>query len=157
MKKNVRTILLIELVWILIIALVAIGVMLPIKMNAADYPFYFDNCLFIAVFITYFRLIFFINSSFLTFHVGFKLAILALAVPFSFTLIDRFNNIETFLDNNGTEPFFGHLHDAQQIPLEVYLRNEVLIFGSGSIAVSIILPLFLVYSIWLHRNRGRHI
>jgi hypothetical protein len=146
-----------EVLWILVAVIIAAIVITPIYFNAEHFPFYWTNGIFVFAFITYTRLMFFINSSMLTLHVSVKLFFLATAVPFTFLLIDMFNDFQVYLDNNGTKPFFGHLLDQKQISMEIYLRNEILLFGVGAIITSIIFPVFIVISIWRFRNRGRHI
>ena len=141
----------------MVAVIIAAIVITPIYFNAEHFPFYWTNGIFVFAFITYTRLMFFINSSMLTLHVSVKLFFLATAVPFTFLLIDMFNDFQVYLDNNGTKPFFGHLLDQKQISMEIYLRNEILLFGVGAIITSIIFPVFIVISIWRFRNRGRHI
>lgn len=150
-------ILTLELMWIIGAVVIAAMVLVPIYFRAEIYPFYGTNFVFVFAFITYTRLMFFVNSSVLTLHLGVKLAFLATAVPITFMMIDKFNDFQVYLDNNGTKPFFGYLADKQQISMEVYLRNEMLLFGVGAIITSVIFPLFLVLSIWRFRNRGKHI
>ncbi|MBK6372092.1 MAG: hypothetical protein IPF67_02255 [Saprospiraceae bacterium] len=136
-----------EVLWILVAVIIAAIVITPIYFNAEHFPFYWTNGIFVFAFITYTRLMFFINSSMLTLHVSVKLFFLATAVPFTFLLIDMFNDFQVYLDNNG----------QKQISMEIYLRNEILLFGVGAIITSIIFPVFIVISIWRFRNRGRHI
>ena len=121
----------------MVAVIIAAIVITPIYFNAEHFPFYWTNGIFVFAFITYTRLMFFINSSMLTLHVSVKLFFLATAVPFTFLLIDMFNDFQVYLDNNGTKPFFGHLLDQKQISMEIYLRNEILLFGvGGSLAAS---------------------
>jgi len=143
--------------WIISAAIFAVIVLVPLYFKAEAFPFFADNFISVFAFFTYVRMMFFVSSSMLSLHIGVKLFFLATAVPVTFMLIDRFNNFQTYLDNNGTMPFFGYLHDHQQISLELYLRNEMLLFGVGAIVSSVIFPIFLVISIWLYRNKGRHI
>lgn len=156
MKKEYLRILRLELLWLLFTGLATAMVIIPLIPKTENFTFYPDNILFVATFLIYTRLIFFINSSFLTFHVGFKLFFLAIAAPFTFILIDRFNNFQTFLDNHGVHPFLGHLPNDDQMSIELYLRNEMMLFGVGAIILSIMLPLFLIRSIWRFKNRGKH-
>ena len=157
MENKTKRILLLEVMWTISALIFACIILVPIYFYAEIYPFYVSNFIFVFAFVTYTRLMFFVNSSLLTIHVAAKLFFLATAVPFTFMMIDKFNEFQTYLDNNGTTPFFGYLHDAQQTSLELYLRNEMLLFGVGAIVTSIIFPFFIVLSIWKFRNRGRHI
>ncbi|HRN34452.1 MAG TPA: hypothetical protein PLC76_02045 [Saprospiraceae bacterium] len=154
--KTTRIILL-EMLWIAGVAILALIVMIPIYAHAREFPFYLDNFIFVFALFTYARFMFFVSTSILTLHVGVKLFFLATAFPFSFLLLDQFNNFRTYIDNHGTQPFFGHLPDKLQIPIDIYLKNEMVLFGVGAIVSSILFPFFLVYSIWVFRNKGRHI
>ena len=62
--------------------------------------------------------------------------------------------IQTYLDEKGLGSFLSHLSLPEQDSLGFYIRNVMLFFGAGSIIAAIVLPLRLVVSIWLGRNRG---
>jgi hypothetical protein len=157
LTSSTKKIVLLEILWLVCCFIVATFVMIPIFLHAQHFIFLIDNIVFIVAFLTYTRLMFFVSSSILSLHPGVKLFFVATALPFTFILINRFNNFRLFIDNYGTAPFFGHLEDAVQVSNDVYLKNEMTLFGVGAIVASIVFPIFLVISIWLYKNRGRHI
>ncbi len=156
-SAKTRRIILLEILWITGASILALIVMAPIYAHAREFPFYLDNFIFVFALFTYARFMFFVSTSALTLHIGVKLFFLATAFPVTFLLLDQFNNFRTYIDNHGTQPIFGHLSDQLQIQNDIYLKNEMVLFGVGSIVSSIIFPLFLVYSIWVFRNKGRHV
>jgi len=152
-----KKIILLEALWLMCFIILATIVLTPIYVHAKNFPFYLDNILFLLVFLTFARMIFFVSSSILAMHPGIKLFFVAIALPVTFILINRFNNFRIYIDDYGTSRIFGHLDDSLQVPLDVYLKNEMTLFGVGAIVTSIIFPIFLIISIWLFKNRGRHI
>jgi hypothetical protein len=146
-----------ELMWWIMTSLVALLVLLPIALKLPDYPFWTINILFIATFITTTRYIFLLASTFLARRLWWKLAIIFLFIPFVFYLIQELNGFQTYLDEEGVEAVVGALPFQDQQAMYHYVRNEMLLFGTGAIVGSIVFPFRLIIAIWRVRNRKEQV
>lgn len=156
-ERELMSLIKLEIFWSTLAICICLLVVSPIFLNTTYYPFYIDNILFVFVFITIMRLMIFVSTSFLSLHTYIKLIFILASASVIFYLISRLNNFNTYIDNYGCVPFLGHLSDAEMTTLGTYVINEMNFFGIGAVAASIIFPFFLVRSIWMKRNRGRHI
>lgn len=146
--------LLLELVWWAFTLVIVVGVLLPVYTQVENYPFYFINILYIITFITLARYIFLLKYTFLAWSQPLKLIALFLCIPFVFYLGQELNYFQTFLDEEGLEAVIGSHSLPSGTGMIQYIRNEMLLFGVGSIISGVIFPFRLVVSIWLLRNRG---
>ena len=144
---------LLELIWWLITAILLIGVLLPIYTNVPNYPFYFINAIYIITFITLTRYIFLLKHTFLAKRQRIKLILIFLCIPFVFYLGQELNYFQTFLDEEGLDAVVGALPFLDRAGMIQYIRNEMILFGVGSIICGIVLPFRLMISIWRIRNR----
>jgi hypothetical protein len=143
-----------ELIWWTFTAVVTAAVLFPIYASTQHYTFYFTNVLFIVTFITVSRYIFLLKFTFLAHLQILKIAIVFLAVPFIFFLIQELNLFQTFLDEEGAEAMIGRMPFQAQENIISYIRSEMLLFGVGSIISCILLPFRMILSVWRVRNRG---
>lgn len=146
-----------ELLWWLTTLLIALLVLLPVALKLPNYPFWTINLLYIATFITTTRYIFLLSSTFLARRLWWKLAIIFLSIPFVFYLIQELNGFQTYLDEQGVEAVVGVLPFQEQQGMYQYVRNEMLLFGTGAIVGSVIFPFRLIISIWRVRNRKEQV
>jgi len=143
-----------ELLMWLVTILIAAGVLYPIWQKAPNYPFWTPNIAFILIFITTTRYIFLLKHTWLAYLQPVKLFLIVLSIPLIFYLINEINFFQTYLDEYGVEEFLGHLNLSQQAELSQYIRNEMLLFGTGSLIAAFLLPIRMIMSIWRTRNRG---
>lgn len=143
-----------EIVWWIFTLLVVLGVMYPILSNVPEYPFTFSNVLYIVVFITITRHIFLLKHSFLANAQWAKAIILLVTVPFVFYLVTELHHFQTYLDDYSADAFLGNLSEPLRTELESYIRNEMILFGTGSIIAACILPFRLIISLWRWKNGG---
>jgi len=142
-----------ELLWWAFTLLVLVLVLFPIALQLRDYPFWVINALYIITFVTATRYIFLLPSTFLARRLWWKLSLIFLSIPFVFFLIQELNGFQTYLDEQGVEAVVGSLPFQKQQAMYQYVRNEMLLFGTGAIASAIILPFRLILAIWRVRNR----
>lgn len=142
-----------ELMWWVLTLLIILLVLLPVAIKLTNYPFWIINILYITTFVTTTRYIFLLSSTFLARRLWWKLAIIFLAIPFIFFLIQELNGFQTYLDEQGVEAIVGSLPFDEQQAMYHYVRNQMLLFGTGAIAGSILLPFRLILAIWRVRNR----
>lgn len=142
-----------EILWLIFTFILIWVVMLPIFNEVPAFPFKWENALFIAVFITLFRYIFFLKHSWLYRNkyaqVFFMLAGISLVV----ILMRILNNFTLFLDDSGIVSVLGNLPYRRQIWLISYIKTEFLLFGLGSIIAAIILPIRLLVAFWRNINK----
>ena len=143
-----------ELVWWIFTALLAFAILFPIINSISDYPFLTINAIFIIVFITSTRYIFLLKHTFLARQQAFKAIVIVISIPLVFYLVSQLNYFQTFLDEEGVEPIIKGLGYKQGQQMAGYIRNEMLLFGVGSLIASVLLPFRMMISIWRTRNRG---
>ena len=152
MKKN-SLLVKFEILWWIFTLVLLIGILYPILPYLNSYTFLFTNLIYIIVFITITRYIFFLRHTFLAHKEILKLVFIFLSVPFVFYLIQALNTFQTFLDNYGIAAVLGTVPEAATKSMASYVYSEMLLFGVGSIVSAIIFPFRLALSIWRTRNK----
>ncbi len=142
-----------ELVWWLFTLVLVVGVLLPIYTQVSDYPFYVSNIIFIVVFITMARYMFLLPYTFLETRQVVKVAVICLCVPLIFYLVQALNYMQTYIDEHRMEEMLQSVASARRSGLSTYIRNEMLLFGTGAIISAVLLPARLLVSIWRRHNR----
>ena len=141
-----------ELVWWILTVVAVLAVMYPILRYVKNYPFYFINVLYIVTFITLTRYLFFMKHTFFAKWQRFKFILIILSIPFIFLIVQELHFFQTFLDERGEGVLVGNLPSSYRGRMIKYIYNEVLLFGVGSIMVSVAFPLRLILSIWRTHN-----
>ena len=143
-----------ELVWWLVTVLILLAVLLPILSQVEDYRFLGSNILFVVVLITMARHLFLLRHSLLDRYEVPKIVLVFLCIPLGFLLIQNLNSFQSFLDEEGINSFLNGLPYPKQQSLSRYIHSEMLLFGTGSILTTLLMPIKLIVSIWRKRNRG---
>jgi hypothetical protein len=155
MPGHNRHILLIEGLWILVTLLVIAIVLFPILDSAPAYPFFVQNALFIAAFITFSRYIFFLPISLIARRKWIKVAGILGSVILVFVLATALGDYRNYIDEVGLQTLVEELPVTRQTSLVSYMKNEMVFFGVGSIITAILLTFRLIVSLWRMRNSGR--
>lgn len=150
-----RHILLIEGLWILVTLLVIAIVLFPILDGAPAYPFFVQNTLFIAAFITFSRYIFFLPISPIARRKWIKVGGILGSVILVFVLATALGDYRNYIDEVGLQTLVEDLPVTRQTSLVSYMKNEMVFFGVGSIITAILLTFRLIVSLWRMRNSGR--
>ena len=143
-----------ELLWWIFTAIIIVIVLVPIRESAPTFPFFFENVLLIAVFITFTRYIFFLPITFLARMKWIKVAIIAGAAIFFFIVSNALSDFRNFVDEKGLQTLVDHLHVTKQTSTINYIKNEMIFFGVGSIITGILLPIRMIVSLWRMKNIG---
>lgn len=143
-----------ELIWWIFTAILVAGILYPIFSRITNYPFLVINVIFIIVFITFSRYTFLLKYTWLAHRKMLKAVIIALCIPVLFTLISELNTFQTILDEEGMDAFMLNLNLTDKMSLQQYIRNEVILFGTGAIIATVLLAFRLAMSIWRNHNRG---
>jgi hypothetical protein len=83
-----------------------------------------------------------------------KLAIIAGAAIFFFIVSNALSDFRNFVDEKGLQTLVDHLHVTKQSSIILYIKNEMIFFGVGSIITGILLPIRMIVSLWRMRNKG---
>ena len=144
-----------ELVWFLLTAIVVVLAMAPIYLQVPDYPFYWQNTLFIVIFITFARYTLMLRYTFIAHWKWLKLVIILSSVLFVFILMTALQDFRNFMDEKGLQSLVPDLGVYQQTRIIRYIKHEMIFFGTGSIITTILMAFRLIISLWRMKNSGR--
>ncbi len=143
-----------ELIWWLVTAILVAAILYPILKYTDNYPFLTLNIIYIIVFVTFSRCIFLLKYTVLANAQLVKVAIILLSVPIIAYLISGINFFQTYIDENGMDSFLSSNSTFSQEQIGSFIRNELILFGVGSVIAAVVLPFRLVLSLWRWKNRG---
>jgi len=135
--------------------LISLMILMPIYANTRDYRFYLFNFLFVFLFLTFTRYIFLLKMAPFSHHQISKLIIIFFSIPLIWLILDGVGQFQSYSDELGLQTFVEHLEAEEQSSIILYMKNQMLFFGAGSIVATIILALRLVVSIWRVKNTSR--
>jgi FlaA1/EpsC-like NDP-sugar epimerase len=154
MDKRQRLLLVLEMLWWVVTAIVVLAVLYPIQKAMHVWPFQTWNIVFVITLVTLTRYIFLLPHTFLAKRQEIKVGLIIAVFPFLFYLIGGLSGFMTYVEEHTFEQLTGHLPAADKKSIENYLWNEMLFFGAGSIIAAPVLAGRLFLSIWRLRNRG---
>ena len=151
-----------ELIWWLISAIVVIKVVQPLWKEFVRYDFIYELIMFIIIFITYTRYLFFIRYTFLAHAQIVKIILIFLSLPFIFYLWEVFFNYQSFLEKQMEgmiefEIYFrSDINFVERNETLQYLSTMYNFFGCSSILAVFISPFRLLVSFWrVYNKTGR--
>jgi hypothetical protein len=144
----------IEAVWIVISFILALVVILPILIYGVEFPFVKMNVMFVMGFITFCRWLFLWKfTPYAWFKLG-KLALVFLMIPVIFFGLNQFYDFRNFLDEIGIQELLTKFNENEQISLSLYIRSEMIFFGTAFIITSFLIPFKMIWNIWKQHNRN---
>ena len=143
-----------ELIWWLVTMLLVAAIIYPILEYTDNYPFLALNIIYIIVFVTFSRYIFLLKFTILANAHLVKVAIILISIPIIAYLISGINFFQTYIDENGMDSFLSSGSSVSQEQIGSFIKNELILFGVGSVMAAILLPFRLVISLWRWKNRG---
>lgn len=152
METKTSLILRLELVWLLFTLLFFGIVATPVYLKLPGFSFYWTNFLFVAVFITASRYIFFLPNTFLAKRQVLKIFFFFFTIPFVFFLVSEVNRFQTFLDEEGIQTLYGVLSPEEETQMTGYVQAEMLLFGVGSVIAMVIFAFRMILSVWRVHN-----
>ena len=152
MNQDTQLKLKLELYWIVATILIVVGIMYPIYTALENYFFFWINILFIVVFVTFFRYIFFLKYTLIAYNLRLKLALMFLSLPLLIVLVGNFNDFRNYIDEQGIQSLFEHLSFQENDKLSSYMKNETIFFSVGSIITGVAFPLRMLISVWRQYN-----
>lgn len=143
-----------ELLWWAFTIVLAALVLAPVYANIPDFPFFLPNFIFVVVAITLTRYLFFLKISWLRDHLAWQAGLSILILPLIFWMGQYFNLFVTYLDEQNPDVFIKHLPEAKAEIMSIYLNNEYKLFAFWAIAAGLIMPLRLLYNVWVRYRAG---
>ena len=141
-----------ELMWWIFTAILTAAVLAPIYINKLTFPYYISNIVFIVVFVTVTRYVFFLKHTWLVRMKWLKIGIVVGSVILIFILTTTMSDFNNYLDEVGLNEVVQNLAVDKQYPMIRYIQREVIFFGVGSIVAMIVLPVRMLISL----RRMRH-
>ena len=141
-----------EGIWWVFTLMLVLAVLAPIFVNHIPYPFYFQNVLMIAVFVTVSRYAFLYKHTWINGRRWIMRIFIGASVFLIFVLATSMIDFRNYMDEVGLQEVVKGLSSEQQFKLIKYIQSEVLFFGTGSILGVIALDLRLMISLWRIRN-----
>jgi hypothetical protein len=154
MDKRVQNLILLEILWWIVTAIIVYAVLYPIYNAIYEWPFKGWNIAYVVCLVTLTRYIFLLKHTFLARRQEVKVVLILLMFPFTFVLIDGLNGFMRFASEVTFEDLTGHLPGRQKLDMDAYLWNEMIFFAVGSIIAAPVFAGRLFMSIWRQRNRG---
>ncbi|MEP6646523.1 MAG: hypothetical protein ABJC12_05505 [Saprospiraceae bacterium] len=150
----IRKKLYVELIWWFFTILLAVVVLLPIWINAPGFPFFIQNSILIAAFVTFTRYIFLLPMTLIARQKWIKVFIIGVAAIMFFILTTSLSDFRNFIDEEGLQTLVDPLNVNAQTRMMEYMKSEMIFFGVGAIIAGIVLPFRMLISLWRVRNRG---
>lgn len=154
--------LLMELIWWLLTGVIAWMVTQPLWSKFVQQHFIYEVILFVIVFITYTRYLFFLKYTFLARFQAMKFILIFASIPLAFYLIQLFFNYQDFLEkqNDGMVEFQSYFKEGitfnEHYETLQYLTKVYSFFGLSAIIAVIISPFRLLISYWrVYNKTGR--
>jgi hypothetical protein len=144
----------VELIWWVFTFILIVLVLIPIYLNAPLFPFFYQNTILVAAFVTFSRYIFLLPLTLIARQKWIKVFIIGVSAILFFVLTTALGDFRNFLDEEGLQSLVEPLNVEAQTRTMNYIKSEMLFFGVGSIIAGVILPFRMVISLWRVRNRG---
>jgi hypothetical protein len=143
-----------ELLFLLIASIIAMLFLLPIW-NAAgsNYPFYLNNFIYIFLFITLARYLFFLRWTPFSHSTAIKAAFMILCIPLFLFLIDSFYDFTNYIDEKGLESLLIGYTPEQIIQSVNYMKYQYIFFSTASIITTVLFFFRMIVSIYRVYNK----
>lgn len=152
MEMKTSVALRLELTWLLFTLLFFGVIVTPIYLKIPVYPFFWMNFLFVAVFITASRYIFFLPNTFLAKRQILKIFFFFATIPFVFFLVSEIHRFQTFLDEEGIHALMPGRSLEEEAQIGGYMQAEILLFGVGSVIAMAVFAFRMLISVWRVHN-----
>lgn len=150
-----------ELVWWLITAITAFIITQSLWGYFKRYDFIYELILYIIVFITFARYVFFLKYTFLAYFQKMKFLLIFISLPLIFYMVQEFFEFRDFLERQNGGLIEAELYFKDEISFQErygileYLSKMYTFFAVAAIITVIIAPFRLLKSYWrVHNNTG---
>jgi heme/copper-type cytochrome/quinol oxidase subunit 2 len=146
-KKQLKLKIQLELVWWVFSSIVLLFVTYPIFSTLKSYDFWISNILFVLIFVTYSRHIFFLKHSFLAQQQVFKFILIFASIPLIFKSVEWLFDYQHFIQTDGNE----------KLKTVNYISSQYMFFAVATVISAIILPFRLLISYWRVYNKHKEV
>lgn len=140
--------LILEICWWAFTAVLTILVLLPIRNQIPQFPFFVYNGVAVVVAITMTRYLFSLHINWMRRLFMVQGFLIFLMIPTLFYIGQGLNAYITYLDNNGPDVLINHLSLESGQQMKSYLNSEYYFFGVWAIIAGVIFPFRVIYHIW---------
>jgi hypothetical protein len=154
MEKRTSLVILLELVWWVMTAVIVWAVLRPIYQVMYVWPFVSWNIIFVVTLVTLSQYIFLLKHTWLARLQELKVILMILMFPLLFVYISGLNGFMNFIEEKTWDPITGHLPPLDRRPVEQYMWFEMIFFGAGSCIAIVVFMGRMFRSVWTLRNRG---
>lgn len=154
MDRQYRLLLVIELVWLVIAAVLTIAILYPIYQKFPTYPFWVANTVAIVAFLYATRYTFMLKHTFIARQQVMKIVVFFACLPLLFYLISSVNEVQTYIDEEVFRHALIRLAEREQNRLVGYVRTQFIFFGTAGIIATVSLMIRLLISLWRTHNKG---
>lgn len=146
MSKNKH--LQLEIIWWLFTLVLATLVLLPIKSQGINFPFYAYNMVYVIATVTLTRYLFFLNLSWLKDRFVAQAGLIFMLIPLLFMMGQGLNEFITYQDNNGPDVLIKGLTSESANAMNAYIKSEYFFFGTWAMVAGLILPFRILVNVW---------
>ncbi len=160
-KKQLKLKIQLELVWWIFSAIVLLFVTYPIFSTIKSYDFWISNILFVLIFVTYSRHIFFLKHSFLAQQQVLKFVLIFASIPLIFKSVEWLFDYQHFIQTDGQEKLLKQFKEGynfnEKLKTVNYISSQYMFFAVATVISAIILPFRLLISYWRVYNKHREV
>lgn len=146
--------LVLEIIWWAVTAVIVAAILFPIWQNVNNYPVYWQNIMFIILFVTLTRYIFLLKYTFLSHIQWLKVLLVLIIMPCFFFLLEHHNAFQKDLDNIGMEYVTQGVAYEKAVKLGGYIKSQFTFFSVGTLIAVMVFPIRMIISVWRLHNKG---
>jgi heme/copper-type cytochrome/quinol oxidase subunit 2 len=160
-KKQLKLKIQLELLWWLFSTIILLFVTYPIFSSLKSYDFWISNILFVLIFVTYSRQIFFLKHSFLAQQQVLKFVLIFASIPLIFKSVEWLFDYQHFIQTDGQEKLLKQFREGynfnEKLKTVNYISSQYMFFAVATIISAIVLPFRLLISYWRVHNKHKEV
>lgn len=160
-KKQLKLKIQLELLWWVFSTIILLFVTYPIFSSLKSYDFWISNILFVLIFVTYSRQIFFLKHSFLAQQQVLKFVLIFASIPLIFKSVEWLFDYQHFIQTDGQEKLLKQFREGynfnEKLKTVNYISSQYMFFAVATIISAIVLPFRLLISYWRVHNKHKEV
>lgn len=145
----------IEVIWLLITALTAALILLPILSAGIEFPWLTFNIIYIIGAITLVRYIFTLHHHPWAYSKVFKVGLIFIVPIIFFPTLEGIHDFLEYSDQEGLQQIMTHLSPSRQRWFMSYIRMEYVFFGIACFLGVFAMIIKMIRSLWRQSRTGR--
>jgi len=143
-----------ELLWWAFTLVLACLMLVPVYTQLPAFPYMVANFVYVVVAITLTRYLFFLRISWLRDHLLLQGAFSILLLPLIFWMVQYFNSFIRYFDEQGPDVLTRGMDRELAAVMNSYIHAEYRFFGVWAIIAALLMPLRLLYNVWIRYRAG---